>query len=112
MAQFPVVPINHASSATQFERTVTNVVNGIMSGRQNNASSVTLSDNTSTTTVTLADNLLTPDTVILFMPTTANAATEFAAGTMYVSSITTTTFVITHVNNGQTDRTFKYVRIG
>jgi hypothetical protein len=46
----------------------------------------------------------------LFMPTTANAAAELA--TMFVSSRGKQTFTITHANNGQTDRTFKYVVIG
>lgn len=112
MTTFQELQARFTPKTTDFERNVTIVVNNLMKGKANNTGSVTLSANAATTTVTLATGLLTPDTIILFMPTTAHAATEFGAGTMYVSSITTTTFVITHVNNSQTDRTFSYARIG
>jgi hypothetical protein len=112
MPTFPELSSRFSTKTTDFERNVTTVVNNLMKGKANNTDSVTLAANASTTTVTLATGLLTPTTVIMFMPTTAHAATEFGAGTMYVSSITATTFVITHVNNAQTDRTFSYARIG
>jgi len=112
MATFPELHARLTPKATDFERSITSVINNLMKGKSNNTGSVTLTANAGTTTVTLATGLLTPDTIILFMPTTAHAATEFGAGTMYVSSVTTTTFVITHVNNAQTDRTFSYARIG
>jgi hypothetical protein len=44
------------------------------------------------------------------MPTTANAAAEMDG--MFVSSRGKQTFTITHANNSQSDRTFKYVVIG
>lgn len=92
----------------------TNVTNGVLNGKTNNTGSVTLDANSATTTVTEASGRIGPDTVILFMPTTANAATEAGAGSIYVSSrnVASNTFTITHANNAQTDRAFKYVLIG
>lgn len=87
-------------------RRIATTVNAILNGRQNNVGSVTLTANTTTTTVT--DFRVGADSVITLMPTTANAAAAIA--TTYVSSIDplTNTFVLTHANNAQTDKTFKY----
>jgi hypothetical protein len=95
-------------------RKLIRVIHGAMQGKTNNTDSVTLTANSATTLVTLAEGRLGQDTVILFMPTTAHAATEFGAGTFYVSSrdVAFRTFTITHVNNAQNDRTFKYALIG
>lgn len=95
-------------------RKLSRVVAGIMQGKTNNTGSVTLAANASTTTVTLPPNKLGSETLVLFMPTTANAATEFGAGTLYVSArnVANNTFTITHVNNAQTDRTFNYAFVG
>jgi hypothetical protein len=95
-------------------RSLIRVIRNMMQGKTNNTDTVTLTANSTTTTVTLADGRLSNDTVIVFMPTTANAATEFGAGSMYISAknIGSNTFTITHVNNAQTDRTFSYALIG
>ena len=107
---FPEYEPNHENLL----RKVIRVGKLMMQGKTNNTGSATLTANAATTTVTLAAGQLGQDTVILFMPTTANAATEYGAGTFYVSSrnVANNTFTITHVNNAQNDRTFKYVLIG
>ena len=53
-------------------------------------------------------------TVIHFDPVTANAAAEIYGGTMYVltANRAENTFVITHANNAQADRSFIYTAIG
>lgn len=94
----------------------------IMQGKTNNTHEVTLTESVATTDVPLTKGDLTPTTVINFMPITANAATEFGAGTMYVSLVNADavssgtlakySFRITHVNNAQTDRTFRYTLTG
>jgi hypothetical protein len=88
------------------------VVNGLMQGKSNNYGSVTLTANAASTTVTESAGRISSNAVILFMPTTANAAV--ANQTMYVSATApnSNTFTITHANNAQTDRTFRYVIIG
>lgn len=72
-----------------------------------------------TTTVTLAANVTTttfndarlgPSSVILFMPTTANAAG--AMTNLYVSSRGKQTATLTHSNTATTDRVFGVVILG
>jgi hypothetical protein len=113
MAGFLGAPEYEKNHENLFRKTL-RVLAGIMQGKTNNTDSVTLTANSATTTVTLAAGRLGAETVILFMPTTANAATEFGAGTMYVSSLNVANnqFVITHVNNAQNNRSFRYVLIG
>lgn len=86
------------------------MANGALDGRTNNVNNITLTENVATTVVT--DARVGADSVILFMPKTANAAAEVGAGTMYVSSRGKETFTITHANNAQTDRDFEYAIIG
>lgn len=85
----------------------------ISQGKTNNIDVVTLTLNSATTVITLAPGRIGNDTLVLFMPTNANAATEFGAGVMYVSSrdVLNNTFTITHQNNANT-RTFSYALIG
>ena len=87
------------------------VINQLTQGKMNCVGTVTLTANVASTTV--SDPRVTAQSVILFMPTTANAAAEIGAGTMYVGTRTqATSFVITHANNAQVDRTFAYAIIG
>lgn len=81
-------------------------------GKTDNTGSVTLTANSATTTLTEAPDRIGANTVILFMPTTANAAA--AMTNLYVSSrdVSASTFTLTHTNNAQTDRTFNYILVG
>ena len=79
-------------------------------GRSNAVGSVTLTQNAGTTTVS-APTCGSGSTVLLF-PETANAATEFAAGTLRVSTVSNGSFVITHVNSATASRTFRWVCLG
>ena len=83
-------------------------INEMMKGRGNQTGTVTLTANAATTTLT--DNQLSADSVVVFMPTTANAAT--AMGNLYVSARNNGSFTLTHANNAQTDRVFYYSRHG
>ena len=91
-------------------REISQVVNNILDGKLNSTGSVTLTASAATTAVT--DFRAGNESVILFMPTTANAAAEQAAGGFYVSSRGKQTFTLSHANNTQTDRTFDYIVIG
>lgn len=73
-------------------------------GRSNAVGTFTLTANTTTTTVTATN--CGAGSVVLFSPKTANAAAAYA--TTYYSSVSAGSFVITHANNAQTDRTFGY----
>lgn len=82
----------------------------VFQGKLMNTGSVTLTANVASTTVTDARAGL--QSFIGFMPQTANAAAEIGAGTMYVATQGKQTFTITHANNAQTDRTFRYCLLG
>ena len=110
---YPGIPY-FLSNPLEFAQKVALVVNGIMQGRTNNYGTVTLTANAATTTVTLAEGRLSANSVILFEPTTLNAAIELYGGTMYRSAtnVLSKTFTITHSNDASTDRTFNYAIIG
>lgn len=79
-------------------------------GRSNAVGSFTLTANAASTTVTAVT--CGSGSTVLPMPETANAAAEIGAGTMYVSAVNNGSFVVTHANNAQTDRTFRYAVVG
>ncbi|MDE5451332.1 hypothetical protein GWE18_00380 [Bradyrhizobium sp. CSA112] len=80
----------------------------LASGRSNAVGTVTLTQNSATTVVTTATGTCFTGSVPILVPTTANAATEFGAGSLYISSIGKDTFTITHVNSATASRTFLY----
>ena len=82
----------------------------LAAGRSNAVGTVTLTASAANTTVT--DNNCASGSTVLFTPTTANAAAEIGNGTMYLSSVANKSFTITHANNAQADRTFRYAIIG
>lgn len=84
----------------------------LAAGRSNAVGSVTLTQNSATTVVTTRTGTCAPGSVPILIPTTANAATEFGAGTWYISSVGIDTFTITHVNSATASRTFLYVIVG
>lgn len=90
-------------------RETSEVVNNILSGKQNNTGTVTVTNSATSTAVT--NYLVGPDSVILFMPTTSDGASELAAGTMYVSARTKQAFTITHAN-ATTTRSFAFIVVG
>lgn len=92
------------------DHAVVNTVNQLLDGRSNNAGTVTLTINVASSAV--ADKRAGKDSVIVFMPTTANATAEVGSGTMYISARGKQTFTITHANNAQADRTFGYIIVG
>ena len=84
----------------------------VMKGKTANFGSVTLTASVTSTVVT--DAKCTTGSVIVFDPETANALAEYIAGGMYVTTAgrVNGSFTITHANNAQTDRTFRYVITG
>ena len=95
-------------------RKIAGIINSILDGRLNSTGAVTLTNGAITTVVT--DYRVGRDSVILFMPLTANAAAEIGNGTLYVKTTDiaplSNTFTINHANNAQTDRDFRYVILG
>jgi len=111
---FPGVPAYNGVNINDWTIHARNSVNGLLLGKSNNTGAVTLNTSTSSTTVVLASGRLGPNTVILFEPTTANAAIEVSTATMWVSTKDplTNKFIITNAVNNKNDRTFNFVLIG
>jgi len=91
-------------------RQVAEVVNRTLDGGINATGSVTLTASAATTTV--ADKRLSATSYFGLMPTTANASAEIGNGTIYVSAQGKQTLTITHANNSQSDRTYRYCILG
>ena len=105
MTSFPSVPPDGGDV-----RRIARVVHGIMNGKTNNQGSLTLAPGSATTT--LADPRIGPESVILLMPSTANAAAELGNGSLHVSARGDGTATLTHASNAQADRTYGYAVIG
>jgi pyrroline-5-carboxylate reductase len=84
------------------------VIRGIQAGKLNCTTTVTLAANVTTTTLT--DARIGAASVILFMPTTSNAAG--AMTNLYVSARAEGSATLTHSNTATTDRTFDVVILG
>ncbi len=84
----------------------------LAAGRSNSTGIISLAISAASTTVT-DENCAVGSTVIL-SPSTAHAAAEVAAGTLFIpiATIANGSFVIQHANNSQGDRTFRYALHG
>jgi hypothetical protein len=89
-------------------------INELVDGRSNNTgnvennSALTLTPGATTTAKLFPTCSHT--SVILLVPRTANAAA--AQPTTYISSTLNGSFIVTHLNNAQTDRTFDFSCVG
>jgi hypothetical protein len=101
------VPLRFDNEKEHRER-LAQAVNQIDEGKTSNSGSFTVSQSTTTTTV--SDPRAGIDTKVFFSPTTASAATEIA--TMYHSGSGKGEFTVTHSNSAVADRTFNYVIVG
>jgi hypothetical protein len=90
------------------QRGVAEVVNGIMNGKTNNIGTITLTQ--SSTTTTLTDARIGNKSVILFTPTSSHAAQEMAH--LFISAQTSGSATITHRNTGHNDLNFQYIIVG
>lgn len=99
-------PPNVMSNMAEWQRKAVAWMMQAHNGHIANTGSFTCTSGTTTTVI--ADPRIGFAAVITFMPTTANAAAEVGAGTMYVSSQSKGAATVTHANAGTGDRTFKY----
>lgn len=95
-----------------FSRRMYEVLQQIRSGKLEVVGELTLTAGAASTAVT--DIRVSPQSVIVWHPRTANAAAELAAGTMYVTdaNMGSGSMVVTHANNAQVDRTFRFAVLG
>ena len=88
------------------------VLQQMRSGKLEIVGEVTLTAGAASTTVT--DIRVSPQSIIVWHPRTANAAAELANGTLYITdaNMGDGTMTITHANNAQVDRTYRYGVLG
>lgn len=104
--------VTNPSAMPSWVKDVADIITAMQRGRSNNVGTVTLTANSSSTTLT--DARIAADSAVILVPTTANASAEIGAGTIFVSDTgrVNGSVVITHANNAQTDRTFRYSIVG
>lgn len=91
-------------------RDIAQTVNNILKGKINAVFSITLASGAATTTVN--NPLVTKNSAFLFSPQTAHAA-AIAAPYVLQSNITEgASFVITHANDANSDKTFSVAILG
>lgn len=108
----PPQTFSNFSQVTSYVRRLWDSLHALRLGKMECVDTITLTINVATTTYNRVG--LSPQTVMSFDPKTANAAAELAAGTMYVltANRSNDSWVITHANNAQADRTFQISCIG
>lgn len=85
---------------------IVRAIRELFEGRSN-ASGVFTCDTSAASTVVNAPNC-GADSRVFLQATTANAAAEVGAGTIYVSAVAQGAFTVTHANSATTGRTFWY----
>lgn len=84
----------------------------LRAGKTQNVTTLTLTANTTTTVLNFYG--LSPQSVVVLDPKTANAAAAIGAGAVYALTADrgNDVWTFTHANNAQTDRTFQIAVIG
>ena len=90
-------------------REISEVVNNLVEGKSNNTGEVTLAVASATTT-TIYDERIGYNSVMLLMPTTANAASVLS--TTYIGTTNKGNAVITHTANTVANKTYRYIIVG
>jgi len=105
--QYLKVPVSMPDTL-QHLRLISSTVNNTLDGKLNSTGTITLT--ASATTSTLTDARIGENSIILFMPITANGNT--AKANLYVSARADGSATLTHASSGNTDQNFGYVVIG
>lgn len=98
------------ATLTQAWSKLWDLINQILRGKINAVIDATVTLRASQTTTTLTHELIGPKSIVLFMPTTANAA--FAAPGIYITGRLQRTCTINHASNVAVDQTFVVAIIG
>lgn len=106
---FPSAPLG-GQNIERWLRLSSEVINGLLAGRSNNTGELTLTANAASTTLT--DPRLNVFSVVLLDPVTSNAAAAIATTYATKANRNNGSWVFTHANNAQTDKTFRYAIVG
>ena len=105
--QFLNVPLSMPDNS-QHLRLVSTTLNNVMDGKLNSTGDITL--NANATSTTLSDARIGGDSVIVFMPITANGKT--ADNNLFVSARQSGQATLTHASSSNTDQNFAYIVVG
>jgi len=105
--QFLNVPLTNPDTKAH-ARQCAITINNVMDGKINSTGDITLT--ASATSTTLSDARIGANSVILFMPRSANART--ALNTLYVSARASGSATLNHASSSNTDQNLSYVIIG
>jgi len=108
ISQFPT-PSERYDDPEQFARAVVRSIRQITTGKTNNVLDVTLTANSTTTSV--IDARIGVHTAPIFVPTSANAQ-AIATPRRDFSSPVNGSMTVVHANDANTDKTFKVILIG
>ena len=103
--QFPRVPLSIPDTSQHLRLVSTSLNNTRSMVNLNSTGTITLT--ASATSSTLTDARISGNSVILFMPTTANGRT--ALNTLHVSARASGSATLTHASSGNTDQTFYHI---
>ena len=108
---FPTAPLEWADEA-EHRRKLAEAINRLYDGKINARGTVTLTASQATTTLT--DRRIGAETIVVLVPTTANASAEYGNGTIYQTfpNVTKGQAVLNHANNAQTDRKYGFALLG
>ena len=107
MTGYPLAPLL-LSDEKEHRRQLATLLNNTIKGKLNAVTSVTLAASSTTTTIT--DARIGPNTFIGLEPTTANAAS--ARASLYVSARTKGSATLAHASSANVDQTFMVLLIG
>lgn len=105
--QFLNVPLTNPDTKAH-TRQCAITINNVMDGKINSTGEITLT--ASATTTTLSDARIGSNSVILFMPRSANART--AINSLFITSRASGSCTINHSSSSNTDQNLSYVIIG
>jgi hypothetical protein len=98
------------ATAERNQDVINRSIQQLSQGRSNATGTFTLATGAASSTVT--DQNCAAGSVVIPIPSTANAATELGNGTMWLSATTNGSFTFTHANSATTGRTFRYAILG
>jgi len=105
--QFLTVPLSNPDTKAH-ARQCAITINNVMDGKINSTGQITLT--ASATTTTLTDARIGANSVLLFMPQTANART--ALNGLYITNRGNGSCTVNHPSSANTDQDLSYVIIG
>lgn len=113
-AYYEGVPAYTGSNIDNWTYKVRTTANNSLNGKLNTTGTFTLNASTVSTSVKLAPGIVTPNSVVIYYPLTANAAANFADGNMFLSTrdSANNVFGLTHTSDANTDKTFQFVVLG